>query len=223
MKRLLVNSTLSISNVELGEVLDYKDKTLYTFTKHSNEFKDLVKIDDINKHTSVHTADHYYLISGKGTITVDKNYDEFCRNVQNLVPVSGEIYVKNKNNSMNNGTDYINNSLTYDDDTLLQYLSQIDKKNKFSRWKEYAIVVGIIKGTDSSEIFSDSADIKLTLNNTLLRLSKNMSIVDKKIKSCVGTYDGSIMTCQGIQGSQTVGYEIKMFTFGIFSSKPRFI
>lgn len=222
MKRLVVTSGLSIFDSRLGDILDYKDKTLYTFTDHTDELKDLIG-SEINKHVKIDIAKKYYLISGKGEISVKDNYKEFNENVKNLVPVNAEIYVRNKNNSMNNGTDYVNTYLTYSDDELLEYLTIIDKKNKFSRWKRYAIVVGIIKGFGSSDTFSDSADVKITFNNTLLRLSKNMKITNKKSSSPTHNYGGCVMSSTGRSGSQTVGYEVKVFTFGVFSSKPRLI
>lgn len=225
MKRLVVIGSLNIWQDELANILVYrrKDKQLYTFTEHTDQLRALLTKDDILKHTKKHTANDYCLISGKGEIGVVDNYEDFCSKVKNSVPVTGEIYVNNKNNSMNTGTNYVNNYLTYSDEEILQYLNTLYKKHKYSKWKKYAIVVGVIEGSQFSEMFSGTASVKLVLNNTLLKISNNMTIVNNSSGSVNDTYTGGIMSSGPNRGPQIVGYEIKMFTFGIFSGKAKFI
>lgn len=226
MKRLLLISGFSIFTDELGNILEWKqkEKRFHTFTKHTDQLRKLLTAEDIVNHTIIDVKDKYCIISGRGHIEVNDNYDAFCTKVKNGSLISGEIYINNKNNGINYGENYENSSLTYTDDELLTHLQSLHDKKKYNRFKKYAVVVGLIRGSEFYEVYSDYATTTLNLDNSLLKLSNNMKIINKKTHNTSPyTYTGSICSSGPNSGTQIVCYEIKMFTVGLFSDKVKFI
>jgi hypothetical protein len=229
-QHLIITSTLSISERNLGDILVWNSKEnqfrrIYNEDlKIDNDFYKILEKNNINDNTKYTATDKYHHITGSGTLGIKDNYESLHSDIKNRHPITTEIFADVKDFGMNYGDKSETSSLTYEDEMLLQYLNELHKTKKFSKMKTYAVIISLTNGENNTSVHSGHAYTPIQLDDSALEIGNDIKIKHKTYDSnkLMG-YDGPFCKAGPSPSKSLIAFKIKKFSVGFFTNKVKFI